>query len=118
MKTLLHPLFLVGSITALFVYSNQWFQLPYPDWISFYVNDFLCMPLVLLFILAVLRYFKKKEDYQIPFLFIISLTLYYSWFFEAYLPRHNGRYTSDPIDVVLYFCGSFLFYTVQKRDWI
>lgn len=118
MRTLVNPIFLGYFVLASAVYMAGRMQLSLPDWISFYLNDFLCMPLVFTFILAVIRHLKTDPKYQLPVFSILSLTSYYIWFFEIYLPKHNLRYTADWLDALLYCIGSFLFYIAQKRQII
>lgn len=115
MKVLKHPLNLILYAVGLAVYSAQHFALTAPPWIYFYLNDLLCMPIVLSFCLAGVRLVKRNTQLFLPTSVIISLTLYYALFFEVILPRYNTRYTSDWIDVGLYILGAFCFYLYQKR---
>jgi hypothetical protein len=89
--------------------------LPLPTWIYFYVNDFLCMPIVLSLGLAILRFIKKTDAIFVPLSIILIMTTYYAIYFEWLMPKLNTRYTGDLIDVFLYFLGAFLFYAYQKR---
>lgn len=67
------------------------------------------MPLVLGLLLSTIRYLKNDSSFQFSKSFIAGLALYYAVYFEYYLPGVNARYTGDPIDVLLYFLGGFLF---------
>lgn len=115
MKILKNPTLIVFCLIALFIYTANRFALPLPSWIYFYVNDLLCMPIVLSLSLAILRYIKKTETIYVPLSIIIILTSYYAIYFEWFMPKINPRYTGDFIDVLLYFIGAFLFYLFQKR---
>lgn len=115
MKIIKHPLFNCILLTAIIIYLAQKLHLPLPKWLYFYVNDFLCMPLVLSLCLAVLRVLLKKENLYVPFLVVLGLTSYFAFYFEWLMPQINTRYTSDIIDIVLYFSGAFLFFWFQKR---
>lgn len=75
------------------------------------------MPLVLTICLIVLQFIKKNYRLTIPIFAIASITIYYILYFEWYLPKVNDRYTSDPIDGVLYVIGAIGFYFMQKR-WV
>ena len=84
------------------------------DWISFYLTDLCAMPLVLGVLLFVLLKLKKDKC-RLPIWFIIGMTVYWSFYFEYYLPNQNERYTADSLDVVMYFVGSLTFILWQFR---
>ena len=101
-------------ITAGTIYYSQCVNLSLPWYVNDYLNDLLCIPLVLGLLSFAIRYLKNDSSFQFSISFIIGLALYYSLYFEYYLPDVNSRYTSDWIDIVLYFFGSILFYTYQR----
>lgn len=115
MTVLKHPIFLCCLLLATAIYLGQRLQVALPDWVNFYVNDFLCMPIVLSLCLAVLRLVKKNETLYVPLSVVVVLTLYFSVYFEWLMPQTNTRYTSDLIDVALYFIGAILFFKLQKK---
>lgn len=115
MKIIKHPLFYCSVLLACLLYIGQRLQLPLPNWVYFYANDFLCMPVVLSFCLAALRIIKKDETIYVPIGIIIALTSYFAVYFEWFMPQMNSRYTGDIIDIVLYFFGAILFYALQKK---
>lgn len=88
-------------------------------WVNNYVNDFLCLPLVLGCITQLVRWIKKDAQFHFPLLFILALASYYSLFFEVYLPASMERYTADWVDVGLYFLGGFCYYGISRyeRTW-
>ncbi|MGE6355996.1 hypothetical protein ACQKCJ_19175 [Flavobacterium sp. NPDC079362] len=96
-------------ITAAIIYYRQSATLFLPWYVDDYLNDLLCMPLVLGLLLSTIRYLKNDSSFQFSKSFIAGLALYYAVYFEYYLPGVNARYTGDPIDVLLYFLGGFLF---------
>jgi len=104
-------------LVAALIYSAQQLGLPLPDWINNYVNDFLCMPIVLVVCQYVLLYIKSDEDIGIPLALIMAITLYISIYFEYYLPSVNPRYTADFIDIILYFSGAAIFYLTENLVW-
>jgi hypothetical protein len=60
----------------------------------------------------------RKTKYYFSAYHILFATLYISWVFEGYLPKHNLAFTSDPYDILAYFTGGFLFYfymLLEKR---
>jgi hypothetical protein len=115
MKILKHPLFLSFVLAASLIFVAKQLQLQLPNWLYFYLNDFLCMPIVLSLCLLILRILKKTESLYVPFFVVLGLSTYFSWHFEWLMPQLSTRYTSDFIDIVLYFSGAMLFYVFQKR---
>lgn len=115
MKILKHPVFYSSILIATLIYSAQKLNLPLPHWINDYVNDFLCMPIVLSLSLAILRYLKKTEKLYVPLFVVLGLTAYFAVYFEWFMPKVNSRYTADIIDIGLYFTGAILFFGYQKR---
>jgi hypothetical protein len=86
-----------------------------PNWVVFYVNDFLCMPIVLFICLKVVHLIWKDPTMRLSLFSIFSLTTFYAIYFEIYLPKVEPRYTGDVLDVVMYVAGSLLFYFLQFR---
>ncbi len=117
MMLLKKPIVIIMFLTALTVYLLQQFGFQLPELINNYYNNLLCIPLVLTICLIVLQFIKKNNKLTIPIFAITSMTLYYILYFEWYLPKVNERYTSDPIDSVLYVIGAIGFYCMQKR-WV
>lgn len=111
------PLIRLIFATAAAVYILQQLNVALPSLINNYLNNLLCMPVVLTLCLIVLHLIKKNYSLTIPIFVIVSITLYYIVYFEWFLPKTNERYTADPIDVVLYIIGATAFYLMQKR-WV
>ena len=97
-------------VLAFSIYVIQRMDADLPLWIDDYVNDFICLPLVLGFITLLFRWIKNDIFFIFPPAVTIFMTGYYSYYFEYYLPKNNPRYTADPIDIVLYIAGGLLFY--------
>lgn len=115
MKILKHPLFLGSVLLSSFIYGANQLHIQLPHWTRFYLNDFLCMPIVLSICLMILRIVKKTESLYVPFVAVLALSTYFTLHFEWLMPHYSERYTSDFIDVILYFSGAILFYIFQKR---
>lgn len=114
MKTLYSVFFLfvfIFLLLQLFLYLDS----PLPNWVVNYVNDFLCMPIVLTICLKAVHLVKKDHTIKLGIFPILSLTIFYSVYFEVYLPKVEPRYTADVWDVIMYFLGSILFYILQFR---
>ena len=115
MKILKQPLFILIVLVAITIYATSFFYVNIPFWVDHYINDLLCMPIVLSISLAVIRFIKSEKQLYVPFSIILILTLYFSLHFEWLMPQLSSRYTSDIIDVILYFSGAILFYRFQKQ---
>jgi len=105
----------VMALIALTIYSMQRLNLPLPRFVNNYVNDLLCLPLVLGGITFAIRRLKKDKLFRLPLLFVLFIAAYYSVYFEYYLPQVNPRYTGDFIDVGLYFLGGIAFFLFDKK---
>jgi hypothetical protein len=103
-------------VIACSIFILQKAQLPLPQWVNNYWNDLLCIPLVLGALTYSIRWLKKDDKFEFSLGFVIVLSSYYAIYFEYYLPKNNSRYTSDWIDVLLYFSGGLLFYLFQKTS--
>ncbi|CAN5294506.1 hypothetical protein BH23BAC2_BH23BAC2_10860 [soil metagenome] len=114
MKTLYY-FFLVSLVIFFSILILGHFNILLPSWVRFYVNDFLCMPVVLTICLKVTHYLKKDSSIRLPLSLILLLTAFYSLYFEWYLPGVEPRYTGDWWDVVLYIAGSLVFFFLQFK---
>ena len=110
-----HPVFYITVIIGILIYLAGKLQLPIPNWTVFYVNDFLCMPIVLSLCLAAVRLIIRNENRFVPLPIVLALTTYFALFFEWFMPQINERYSADVIDVILYFLGAILFFIFQKK---
>lgn len=91
-------------------------DLQLPTFFSSYLNDLLCMPVVLSVCLFIIRKINKRKNLKISLFSAFSLAALYSVYFEIYLPEVTTRYTADVVDVILYFTGAFIFWLVQKTE--
>lgn len=111
------PLIWLIFATATAVYILQQLNVALPSLINNYLNNLLCMPVVLTLCLVVLQLIKKNYRLTIPIFVIASITVYYIVYFEWFLPKITERYTADPLDAVLYVIGAIAFYVMQK-SWV
>ena len=102
--------YILMLMIALSIYIMQRLSVPLPFLINNYVNDLLCLPLLLGAMTFVIRLLKKDNSFKFSIGFVVFLACYYSFYFEYYLPKVNPRYTADWIDVILYFSGGFAFF--------
>ncbi|WP_158840908.1 hypothetical protein [Polaribacter sp. L3A8] len=112
-KTLLYY-FIFSLLTGTTVYFLQYFSVPLPRIIRFYLNDFLIVPIILYISLQILKWSKNDVNYTLSLWVILYLCLMYSILFESIFPKYLARYTKDIVDVILYFASGFIFYYLQK----
>lgn len=102
------------AIIATIVYLLQRLAYPLPSFINNYLNDLLAIPLTCWIILIVIRKFRQSNFILTP-LMIVMITLYFSIYFEWYLPQHHHRYTSDYLDILCYSTGGIIYFLLQKH---
>lgn len=108
--------FPVFCALAAVVYVTQHYSVGVPVWVNNYLNDLLCMPIVLKISQTAVRYIKSDRKLKIPLRISLTLTLFYAVYFEFVLPQFQSRYTADPIDVVLYFLGLLFFVWIEGKE--
>lgn len=107
------PLFCAVALT---VYIAQHYTLSLPELANNYLNDLLCMPIVLKICQYTVRFIKRDTYLKIPIKISFSLTVFYAIYFELILPQFYSRYTADGIDVILYFLGLLFFLWVEREN--
>lgn len=84
------------------------YYLPY---IHAYLDDILCMPVVLSFALVFQRKIVLRQaDYTFTIWHIVVAVIYCALVFEWWLPKRSDIYVSDPLDILCYSIGAFIFY--------
>ncbi|GAB2940097.1 hypothetical protein GCM10027048_00420 [Hymenobacter coalescens] len=87
---------------------------PLPGWVTSWLADALCMPVVLTLALAVQRAGRGRPQLVLPDGWLLAAWLYVSLWFELLLPGlYPGRYTADGLDVLAYAAGTGAF-----RCWL
>lgn len=87
-----------------------------PEWMFYYLNDFLVIPMVGIVCLHGVWLIKNDRTIRLNAFTVFSLVMMYSVFFEYYLPQQSGRYTADVFDVVCYVLGGVVFVILQKLE--
>ena len=106
--------FVISLIVGTSIYIVQQTSFTLPSWINNYVNDFLIIPIILTPSLYLLRWSKNNREYTLPLSIVLYACGLYAVLFEWYFPQILERYTSDIIDVFLYFGSGIVFYGLQK----
>ncbi|UKN02147.1 hypothetical protein K6119_01275 [Paracrocinitomix mangrovi] len=114
MKTILHPYFILIAMVYLAVQLIFYLGYSTPNFISNYLSDLLCMPIILTLITAFTRLVKRTKELELSILSIAVVVLYWSMYFEWYLPTKSGVYTADLWDVVCYITGTTIFIVWRK----
>lgn len=114
MKTLLHPLFLIcfalWSANQILELNNIYIKPLYS-----YLDDLLCFPLILTFILAVQRNYFNDKNITIPASHVVLAVAAFTLCFELVLPFFRAKFTADIIDVFAYSTGALAFYVFINR---
>lgn len=109
---LLNPWFLAsaGLFTAHYILQHAGLKIPFAD---AYLDDLLCMPVVLSISHAAMRFLYSKMSLTTAQ--ILFTVIYCSILFEVLLPMMSHTYTGDVVDVVLYALGAWFFARVMNR---
>ncbi len=113
-KGLTHYVF-ISAVLGVLVYASDRLGFLLPRYVRFYLNDFLILPIVLYVTLFTIRKLKGDASIQLSGIHIVYMCFMYALFFEYWLPSFHPRYTSDLVDVVLYFFSGLIFYFLQKE---
>ncbi len=110
--------FIFSLIIGTLIYYAQKKAIQLPSIINNYVNDFLIIPIILIPSLFILQWSKGDKNYKISAWVILYICVFYALFFEYIIPQYHSRYTADLIDVILYFAGGFVFYSLQNVTYV
>ncbi len=114
-KTLSNPVFLLAVVLAT---VNQILEKGFGIFIPLihsYLDDLLCLPIVLTLGLAAYRFFWP--NYRLTTWHMLPVLLVYSVYFEIYLPSVTANATADIVDVVMYTIGLTVFgYFINGSD--
>ncbi|MGV3539276.1 MAG: hypothetical protein ACO1OQ_05665 [Rufibacter sp.] len=92
----------------------RWLDLPRPGWVQVYLDDLLCLPLVLTLTLFAMRFFFGPRV-RFSLYHVLFTVLYFSIAFEYFFPKFLPRYTGDWVDVILYAAGGWIFYRFLNK---
>ncbi|WP_148041312.1 hypothetical protein [Rufibacter immobilis] len=108
------PLFWLLATLYLGHRATVWLDFPRPSWLQFYLDDLLCLPLLLTVTLFLMRllYGPRVRFTVYHVLFVVT---YVSLVFECLLPTFMPRYTADLWDVLCYALGGGIFHRFLNR---
>lgn len=84
-----------------------------PAWTDAWLDDLLCLPLVLGLVLFVRR--ARGLDGGLPFVHVATGWAVFAILFELLLPRLDAAFTADPLDAAAYAVGAMLFQVSLNR---
>ncbi|WP_164905144.1 hypothetical protein [Aequorivita ciconiae] len=113
---ILHLYVLLSLVLFLCIQSWKYFSGIPSNWVFHYLNDFLAIPIVATVCLNVVWLIRNDYSLRLNLFTVLSLVALFSVFFEYYLPQQSHRYTGDVWDVVCYFLGGVVFYSLQKME--
>lgn len=91
-----------------------WLQFPRSLFVQHYLDDLLCLPIVLTATLFIMR-FLYGSQVRFSVYQVIFVVVYVSVLFEGVLPQHMERYTGDVVDVLLYALGGWIYFRFLNR---
>lgn len=87
------------------------------NWLDYYLDALLCLPILLGFLLQerqfiIAKYFKSTSQitYRFSILEITIATVFFALIFEEGFPKWSLYFTQDYWDYLAYFMGAFFFY--------
>ncbi|NDK54837.1 magnesium citrate secondary transporter [Pontibacter sp. BT213] len=80
-----------------------------------YLDDLLCMPLVLTITLATERLYFSNNYFVLPLRYSLVAAVLVSIYFEVILPLFSPVYTPDAVDVLCYSVGVVVFQVLINR---
>lgn len=114
MRTFAHPVFIVCLLLFCLNQLLEWQQI-YIALLPAYLDDALCMPLVLTIALAAERGYFGNYSLVLPLKYSVWAVLLFGIYFELLLPLISPVYTSDALDVLFYSIGAIVFQlTINK----
>lgn len=80
-----------------------------PTWARGYVDDFLCLPLVLSLALMAQRLFGRPLRASLPLSHGLLALGVFAVYFEGALPAAGCGAVADPVDILMYLAGFLVF---------
>lgn len=110
-RSLVYLFFCLLFLGNQFIEAQQW-STPF---LRGYLDDILVIPIVLPFVLGLMRFvFEREVNYFSPFLIAVTVLLF-AIVFEFVLPNFSSTYTADILDVACYAAGGLIFWQYQKH---
>ncbi|MVN90598.1 hypothetical protein [Mucilaginibacter aquatilis] len=106
----------VLSTTGLTVYFAKKTHVALPEFVSYYLNDLLIVPLTALITRTVMRLIFGAKTLILTTGQVLYIVIFYSVIFELILPFYIQRYTADSADVMMYTLGGIFYLLIINRS--
>ncbi|MDB5269772.1 MAG: hypothetical protein JWP58_2812 [Hymenobacter sp.] len=104
------PLFLTAALLYAGLQVNKrWLHCPLPSWLTSYLSDVLCLPVMLSLALAAHQLVYGRHQ-MLPGRWVLAAWASVALWFEALLPRWSAQAVADPWDVLAYAAGALAFH--------
>jgi Na+/glutamate symporter len=107
--------FFAFALIGLSIYGMQKIGIQLPWFANNYLNDILCIPLVLKTAQYITQHLRSDPFLKIPILLQCLVVLIFILYFEVILPKISERYTADIYDVLAYILGMCIFLILERR---
>ncbi len=116
MRTFRHPVFVICAlIFALHQLTQKGLGVSIPV-ADAYLDNLLCLPILLSLLLAERRWWWRRADYIIPASEVAIITIFLTLLFELAFPYWSAAFTADYWDAAAYAVGAGLFYfSINKQ---
>lgn len=115
MRTFKHPVFVICALVfVLHQVAQKGFGISAPL-ADAYLDNVLCLPILLSFLLAERRWWWRRADYVIPASEVTIITIFLTLLFELAFPYWSAAFTADYWDAPAYAVGAGLFYFTINR---
>jgi hypothetical protein len=79
-----------------------------------YLDDLVVMPIILTVALVLIRVLFQKPNFEFPKSYLFVAFVYFSIYFEWWIPQVNNAFTSDWMDIVCYGIGTLVYFQSRK----
>lgn len=105
-----HPLFVGAALLyGSYQLARHWLRWPLPPWLTSYLGDVLFLPLLLSVALMLHRVWLRNDGATLPVAWVLAAYVGVAVWFEGVLPLYSARATADPLDVLAYGVGAWVF---------
>jgi hypothetical protein len=110
LAVLRHPLFLGSTLLYGSCQLNKrWLHWPLPTWLTSYLSDVLCLPVMLSLALAAHQLLYGRRA-TLPGSWVLAAWATVALWFEGLLPLWSAQAVADPWDVLAYAAGALAFH--------
>ncbi|GAA4048904.1 hypothetical protein GCM10022409_39320 [Hymenobacter glaciei] len=104
-----HPLFLgCALIYGSYQLNKRWLHWSLPAWLTSYLSDVLCLPIILSLALAAHQLVYDRRA-MLPGTWVLAAWGIVVLWFEGVLPLWSATAVADPVDVLAYAVGALIF---------